>query len=209
MGGSHATSSMEPRHYNVQNNKLHAISANVRSRGSSPRGSKTLKLKNHISNPTVPKWSRRKRLAEIRQAKSCGKHTKISGRDKGMERPEGQIEGFRCGQFGIFAKPSHWKHCQVSDHVYWTIRHKTEDMARRILFIRPSRVSSGALLECRKPPPFFHLNQNCKQRSRELQTSLRKSSSFLIPRAHTLFLIGEARKSVRFLMRRHLYTPKQ
>jgi hypothetical protein len=51
--------------------------------------------------------SRRKILVGIRQAQSCGKLAKISGRDKGMESPEGQIEGFRCGQFGTLVKPSH------------------------------------------------------------------------------------------------------
>jgi hypothetical protein len=83
-----------------------------------------------------------------------------------------------------------------------TLRDIREDEAKRIQAIRHLRKSLRTLLECRKPSPFLHLNRNCKQRSRELQMILCSSTSTMyLLKAYTLFVIGEARKGVRFLKR--------
>jgi hypothetical protein len=75
--------------------------------GRSARGGETSKLTNRNSEPRVPKRSGRKRSTGIGQAQGHGKLAEKPRRDKGMERPKGQIARIQCGQLGTLVKPPH------------------------------------------------------------------------------------------------------
>jgi hypothetical protein len=66
-----------------------------------PKEVKHQSLRTAMATPACPSEAEEKDLLE------SDRLAKISGRDKCMERPKGQITGFQCGQFGTFAKPSH------------------------------------------------------------------------------------------------------
>jgi hypothetical protein len=81
---------------------------------------------------------------------------------------QSQAKTIRGWESGAFARPSHGEYRKVRDKMDRTLRDIKEDEARHIQAIRHSRKSLRALLECRKPSSFLHLNKNCKRRPHEL-----------------------------------------
>jgi hypothetical protein len=127
-----------------------------------------------------------------------------------LERPEGQAKTIRSWESSAFVKPSHGEHKNIRSKVDRTLCGSRENEAGRLQIIRHPRESPRTFMECRKSLLFLYLSENCKQMSREPQMSLHSSASIahVFLRDRTLFLTGETRKGVRFLMRWSLCTLK-
>jgi hypothetical protein len=94
----------------------------------------------------------------------------------------------------------------------WAIRghRKVED--RGVPPLKFPRQDVGAFLECGQPWSFFCLKQFIKGEglmSYKQAFVVEHSVARLLSEARTLFLIGETRKSVRFLMRQSSCTPNK
>jgi hypothetical protein len=113
MGGGHANSCKEPQHHSVQSHKLHTVPINVWGRSSATRGNKTPKLANYKRDSVCPYGANENDMLELDRLKAIAKCTKITGRDKDMERPEGKTVRIQCRKSGTFVKPPYREYEQV------------------------------------------------------------------------------------------------
>jgi hypothetical protein len=129
-----------------------------------------------------------------------------------MERSEGQASGAGYRRLNPLAEPTYKELRETGIQMGWAIRGRGKAKTRGITPLRFSGQNLGAFLEHGKPPLFFCLNQHvtcgglvCYKRAFIVDSSI----AYLLFKACTIFIIGEAHEGVRFLMRQSLWTPKQ